>query len=385
MNIVEKNNQKKQDLALTGGYAIGEALRQINPDVMAVYPITPQTPIIASFSKHVADGEADTKMIEVESEHSAMSACIGASASGARVMTASSSQGIMYMMEVIPVAAAMRLPIVMTVANRAISGTINIHNDHSDAMVMRDFGWVQIFSETVQEAYDDTFIALRIAEKAKLPVAPNLDGFFITHSVENVKLLDDEVVKKFVGEYIPEKPLFDFSAQGGSASGGENPVTYGALTLQDSYMDIRQELGGAVNKVLDIFKEVTKEFAEISGRQYDFVEEYKIEDAERVIVAMGSTAGTIKEAVDNLREQGEKVGLLKIKLFRPFPYEQVKKSLQNAQEIIVMDKNLSIGAKQVLENDVVEAIGSSEKVRSVVYGLGGKEVFVEDVVKNLGG
>ncbi len=369
------NKTKKDDLALTGGYAIGEALRQINPDVMAVYPITPQTPIIASFSKHVADGEADTKMIEVESEHSAMSACIGASASGARVMTASSSQGIMYMMEVIPVAAAMRLPIVMTVANRAISGTINIHNDHSDAMVMRDFGWVQIFSETVQEAYDDTFIALRIAEKAKLPVAPNLDGFFITHSVENMKLLDDEVVKKFVGEYIPEKYLFDF----------ENPVTYGALTLQDSYMEIRQELGGAVNKVPDIFKEVIKEFAEISGRQYDFIEEYKTEDAEKIIVAMGSTVGTIKEAVDNLRERGQRVGVLKIKLFRPFPYEQVKKSLQNAQEIIVMDKNLSIGAKQVLENDVVESIGSSKRVKSVVYGLGGKEVFVEDVVKNLGG
>ncbi len=364
-----KSETTKKDLALTGGYAVGEALRQINPAVMAVYPITPQTPIIESFSKKVADGLADTEIIPVESEHSAMSACIGASASGARVMTASSSQGIMYMMEVIPVAAAMRLPIVMTVANRAISGTINIHNDHSDAMAMRDFGWVQIFSETVQEAYDDTFIALRIAEKAKLPVAPNLDGFFITHSVENVKLLDDEVVKNFIGEYIPEKYLFDF----------KNPVTYGALTLQDSYMDIRQELNNAMSKIPDIFRGVTEEFAEISGRQYDFVEEYKIEDAEKVVVAMGSTAGTIKEAVDNLREQGEKVGLLKIKLFRPFPYEQVKKSLQNAQEIIVMDKNLSMGARQVLENDVVQSIGSSERVRSVVYGLGGKEVFVKEI------
>ncbi len=375
----QQNNINKKSLALTGGYAIGEALRQINPAVMAVYPITPQTPIIESFSKKVADGLADTEIIPVESEHSAMSACIGASASGARVMTASSSQGIMYMMEVIPVAAAMRLPIVMTVANRAISGTINIHNDHSDAMAMRDFGWVQIFSETVQEAYDDTFIALRIAEKAKLPVAPNLDGFFITHSVENVKLLDDEIVKKFIGEYIPEKPLFDFPAEGGSALGGANPVTYGPLSLQDSYMNIRVELNEAMKQVPGIFQEVTQEFAEISGRQYDFVEEYKIEDAEKVVVAMGSTAGTIKEAVDNLREQGEKVGLLKIKLFRPFPYEQVKKSLQNAQEIIVMDKNLSIGAKQVLENDVVESIGSSEKVRSVVYGLGGKEVFVKEI------
>ena len=374
-----KSETTKKDLALTGGYAVGEALRQINPDVMAVYPITPQTPIIESFSKKVADGLADTEIIPVESEHSAMSACIGASASGARVMTASSSQGIMYMMEVIPVAAAMRLPIVMTVANRAISGTINIHNDHSDAMAMRDFGWVQIFSETVQEAYDDTFIALRIAEKAKLPVAPNLDGFFITHSVENLEVLDDEVVKKFIGEYIPEKPLFDFPAEGGSALGGANPVTYGPLSLQDSYMDIRVELSEAMEKVPAIFQGVVKEFADISGRKYDFVEEYKTEDAEKIIVAMGSTVGTIKEAVDNLREQGQKVGVLKIKLFRPFPYEQVKKSLQNAQEIIVMDKNLSMGARQVLENDVVQSIGSSERVRSVVYGLGGKEVFVKEI------
>ena len=370
----QQNNINKKSLALTGGYAIGEALRQINPDVMAVYPITPQTPIIASFSGHVANGRADTEMIEVESEHSAMSACIGASAAGARTMTASSSQGIMYMMEVIPVAAAMRLPIVMTVANRAISGTINIHNDHSDAMAMRDFGWVQFFAETVQEAYDDTFIALKIAEKAGLPVAPNLDGFFITHSVENIELLDDEVVRKFVGEYTSEKSLFNFA----------DPVTYGALTLQDSYMDIRQELDDAMSKVSDIFKEVTNEFAEISGRQYDFIEEYQTEDAEKIIVAIGSVAGTIKEAIDNMRAEGEKVGLVKIKLFRPFPYAEVDKALENAKEVIVMDKNLAIGAKQVLENDVVQSIGSSERVRSIVYGLGGKDVFVEDIIRNLG-
>ena len=369
MNTKKKNNTTPKNLALTGGYAIGEALRQINPDVMAVYPITPQTPIISSFSKYVADGKAETKMIEVESEHSAMSACIGASASGARTMTASSSQGIMYMMEVIPIAAAMRLPIVMTVANRAISGTINIHNDHSDAMAMRDFGWVQFFAETVQEAYDDIFIALKIAEKANLPVAPNLDGFFITHSVENLELLDDRVVKKFIGEYQPKQSLFDF----------DKPVTFGALTLQDSYMEIRQELDKAMSKVPNIFKEVTKEFAEISGRKYDVLEEYKTEDAEKVIVVLGSTAGTIKDAIDGMRDQGEKVGLVKVKLFRPFPYKEVGKALKNVEEIIVMDKNLAIGAKQVLEGDVVQSVGSNEKVRSIVYGLGGRDVFVKDI------
>lgn len=368
---MKENNLKQKNIALTGGYAIGEALRQINPDVMAVYPITPQTPIIASFSGHVANGKVDTEMIEVESEHSAMSACIGASAAGARTMTASSSQGIMYMMEVIPIAAAMQLPIVMTVANRAISGTINIHNDHSDAMAMRDFGWVQFFAETVQEAYDDTFIALKIAEKAGLPVAPNLDGFFITHSVENMKLLDDKVVQKFVGEYKPKKHLFDF----------DNPVTYGALTLQDSYMDIRQELDEAIGKVPAIFKEVTKEFAEITGRKYNVLEEYKTKDAEKVIVVLGSTAGTIKDAIDKLRDQGKKVGLVKIKLFRPFPYAEVGKALENAKEVIVMDKNLAIGAKQVLEGDVVYAVGSSKRVRSIVYGLGGRDVFVKDIIE----
>jgi pyruvate ferredoxin oxidoreductase alpha subunit len=364
-----KYKTQNTNLALTGGYAIGEALRQINPDVMAVYPITPQTPIIASFSKHIANGKANTKMIEVESEHSAMSACIGASASGARTMTASSSQGIMYMMEVIPVAAAMRLPIVMTVANRAISGMINIHNDHSDAMAMRDFGWVQIFSETVQEAYDDTFIALRIAEKAKLPVAPNLDGFFITHSVENTQLLSDEVVRNLVGEYQPDNYLFDFA----------NPITYGALALPDSYMDVRLELDKAMEAVPSIFKEVVDEFAEISGRQYDFIEKYKVDDAEKIVVAIGSTAGTIKDAIDNMREKGEKVGLVKIKLFRPFPYEEVREALKNAKEIIVMEKNLAIGARQVLENDIVQSVGSNEGVRSVVYGLGGKEIFVKEM------
>ncbi len=366
----KQNNLKKEKIALTGGYAIGEALRQINPDVMAIYPITPQTPIISSFSKYVADGKADTEIIEVESEHSAMSACIGASASGARTMTASSSQGIMYMMEVIPIASAMRLPIIMTVANRAISGTINIHNDHSDAMAMRDFGWIQFFAETVQEAYDDTFIALKIAERAELPVAPNLDGFFITHSVENLELLNDNIVKKFIGEYQPKQSLFDF----------DNPITYGALTLQDSYMDIRQELDEAMNKVPNVFKEVTEEFAEISGRKYDVLEKYKIEDAEKIIVALGSTAGTIKDAIDKLREQGKKIGLVKIKLFRPFPYEEVGKALKDIKEIIVMDKNLAIGAKQVLENDVVQAIGSNKNIRSIVYGLGGRDVFVKDIV-----
>ncbi len=369
----KRTTEKK--VALTGGFAVGEALRQINPDVMAVYPITPQTPIVEAFAKKVADGLADTEIIKVESEHSAMSACIGASASGARVMTASSSQGIMYMMEVIPVAAAMHLPIVMVVANRAISGTINIHNDHSDAMAMRDFGWVQIFSESVQEAYDDVFLSLKLAEKVSLPVAPNLDGFFITHTVENMTLLSDETVKNFVGEYRPKNYLFNFS----------EPVTFGPLTLSDSYMDIREELYQTMKKVPETFREITREFTEISGREYDFVEKYKLEGAEKVIVAMGSIAGTIKEAIDNLEKKGIKVGLLKIKMFRPFPYKEVAEALRGAKDVVVMDKNLSMGAKQVLEGDVFQAVGDKKKIRSVVYGLGGRDVFVKEIEELIGG
>ena len=368
MNNFEKIKQKEKT-ALTGGYAVGEALRQINPDVMPVYPITPQTPIIESFAKKVADGLADTEIIRVESEHSAMSASIGASAAGARTMTASSSQGIMYMMEVIPVAAAMHLPIVMIVANRAISGTINIHNDHSDAMAMRDFGWVQIFSETVQEAYDDVFLSLKIAEKASLPVAPNLDGFFITHSVENLELTEDKVITEFIGEYKPEEYLFNF----------DNPKTFGALTLQDSYMDIRKELYDSMKKVPNIFKEVVEEFAKISGREYNFIEKYKTAGAEKIIVAMGSISGTIKDAIDNLEKKNIKVGLVKIKLFRPFPYKIVREALKEAEEVIVMDKNMSMGTKQVLEGDVFQAVGCSKKIRSIVYGLGGRDVFVKEI------
>ncbi|MCK5080995.1 MAG: pyruvate ferredoxin oxidoreductase, partial [Candidatus Moranbacteria bacterium] len=223
---------KNKKVALTGGFAVGEAINQINPDVMAVYPITPQTPIVEYFSKKVADGKADTEMIQVESEHSAMSACIGASASGARTMTASASQGVMYMMEVLPVASAMRLPIVMAVANRAISGPLNIHCDHSDAMAMRDTGWIQIFSENAQEAYDNTFIALKLAEKVLLPATINLDGFILSHSVENLELLGDGTIYKFIGDYKPQQHLLDF----------EKPKTFGPIALPDSYFEFRKQI-----------------------------------------------------------------------------------------------------------------------------------------------
>ncbi len=361
------NYQKQKKVVLPGGFAVGEALRQINPDVMAVYPITPQTPIVEYFAQQVADGKAQTEIIPVESEHSAMSACIGSMATGARTVTASSSQGIMYMMEVLPVASSMRLPIVMAVANRAISGPINIHGDHSDAMMMRDTGWIQIFAENAQEAYDNMIIGLKLAEKAELPLATNIDGFVLSHSVENLKILPDETIKSFVGNYLPQETLFDF----------DQPKTFGPIALPDSYFEFRKQIYDAMEKVESYFNETTKEFGVISGREYEVVEEYKIADAEKVVVAMGATCGTIKESVDQLREEHEKVGLLKIRMFRPFPTEAVKKSLQSAKEIIVLDKHMSFGTEQVLAGEIKRAI--NREVKSVIYGLGGREVTEKEI------
>ncbi len=358
---------KNKKVALTGGFAVGEAINQINPDVMAVYPITPQTPIVEYFSKKVVDGKADTEIIQVESEHSAMSACIGASAAGARTMTASASQGIMYMMEVLPVASAMRLPIVMAVANRAISGPINIHCDHSDAMAMRDTGWIQIFSENAQEAYDNTLIVMKLAEKVLLPATVNLDGFILSHSVENLEILADGKIYDFIGEYQASQQLLDF----------KNPKTFGPVALPDSYFEFRKQIYDAMEKVRDEFNKVTKDFGKISGREYQKIETYKIDEAETVIVAIGSTCGTIKSVVDKMRAQGKRVGLLKIRLFRPFPYIEVKKVLEKIKRVVVMDRNLAFGTQQILAGEIQKSL--EREVESVVYGLGGRDIYEKDI------
>jgi pyruvate ferredoxin oxidoreductase alpha subunit len=368
-----KNNEKR-NTALPGGFAVGEAFKQINPDVVAAYPITPQTPIIEYFAKKVANGEAKTEIVPVESEHSAMSACIGAAAAGARAMTASSSQGIMYMMEVLPVAASMRLPIVMAVANRAISGPINIHGDHSDAMAMRDTGWIQLFSENVQEAYLHTILAVKLAEKAQLPTAVNLDGFITSHSVENLELLNDEIVQEFVGEYQPKDYLLNFAS----------PKTFGPVALPDSYFEFRHQLFEAMKAVPKTFREIAAKFHQVTGENFSAIEEYQTREAERIMVAMGSVCGTAKEAVDQAREQGEQVGLLKIRLFRPFPYEEVANALKNAKEVVVLDRNLTFGTQQVLAGEVSATLKNNKEketiLKSVVYGLGGRDVFVKDLL-----
>jgi len=365
--------EKKKNIALTGGAAAAEALKQINPDVMPVYPITPQTPIIETLAKFVADGEADTEMIEVESEHSAMSATVGASAAGARAMTASSSQGILLMAEILPIASGMRLPILMLVSARAISAPINIHGDHQDVMFVRDAGWIQIFSENAQEAYDNTFIALKLAEKVRLPAMVIMDGFLTSHSVENLEILENSAAKNFAGEYSPKNSLLDF----------ESPKTFGPVGLPNSYFEFKRSQIEAMDDIFGEIGGIFEDFEKISGRKYDVFEEYDLEDAERVIVVAGSAAGTAKVAVDELRKKGEKVGLLKIKLFRPFPYDRIAQALQNVSKIAVFDRTVSFGSNAPLCSEVIQIMstipGKKYTIQSCIYGLGGREIFKEDI------
>jgi pyruvate ferredoxin oxidoreductase alpha subunit len=350
---------------LTGAHAVAEAMRQINPEVMSVYPITPQTPIIEKFAKFVADGKVDTELIRTESEHSAISACVGSSAAGVRTFTASSSQGLALMFEILPIASSLRLPIVMQAVARALSGPINIHCDHSDVMACRETGWIQIFSENAQEAYENTFLALRLAEKARLPIMVIQDGFITSHSVEGVDLLEDSAVKKFVGAYKPKNSLLDM----------DHPITVGPFALPDYYFEFKMQQEGAMQEAKKEYLEIGLELAKLTGKKYPYFEGYKLKDAKYVIIAAGSTAGIIKDVVDERRKKGEKVGLLKIKLFRPFPEKEIEKALQN-KIVAVMDRSLSIGTRPPI---YLEIKAISKNVQSYVYGLGGRDIFSSDI------
>src|SRR3989338_4944845 len=291
---------------LTGNSAVAYAMKQINPDVCAAYPITPSTQIMEDFSSYVADGAVDTEFVTVESEHSAMSACIGASAAGARVMTATSSQGLALMWEMLYIASGMRLHIVLTNVNRALSAPINIHCDHSDSMGARDSGWIQLYSETVQEAYDNLLQAVRIAESEKvlLPVMVCLDGFITSHAIENISLIDDAEVREFIGEYKPQHPLLDT----------DNPVTYGAMTLPDTYIEFKHQQSEAIVRAKDVVSKIGMEFGKKFGREYGLMEKYRLDDADAAIVILSSAAGTTKVAVDELRKAGKRVGILRPRL-----------------------------------------------------------------------
>ena len=356
-------------VAKTGNEVMAEAMRQIEPDVVAAYPITPATEIVQIFSQFVADGVVKSEYVAVESEHSAMSATIAASAAGARAMTGTSSQGLSLMWEMLYIASGLRLPIVMAEVNRAISAPINIHGDHSDTMGARDAGWIQIYSENSQEAYDNMIQAVKIAEKAKLPTLVTTDGFIISHCMEVVEVYPDADVKAFIGKYEPERYLLDM----------KKPYTLGSIDLQDYYFEHRYQLAQAIRDARDIVLNVSEDFKKTFGRKYDLCEKYMLDDAEMAIVVIGSTAGTTKTVVKELREKGIKAGLLKIRVYRPFPAEQIAKDLAHVKAVAVMDRADSCsGAFAPVYSDVVASLYAAgvtnPKVVNYVYGLGGREI-----------
>jgi pyruvate ferredoxin oxidoreductase alpha subunit len=357
---------------LTGGEAVAEAMRQIDPDVVPVYPITPQTPIIQTFAKAAADGRAHGEIVNVESEHSAMSAAVAAALAGARTMTATSSQGLALMAEVVYIAASMRAPIVMALGNRALSGPINIHCDHSDSMLIRDSGAVQLFAENAQEAYDLTLIATRVAEHPDvlLPVIVCQDGFTITHSAEPVALLDDAQVSEFVGEYRVPYPLLHL----------DRPTTQGPFAMPDYYYELRRQQADAIERSLGVFDELCAEFFALAGRSYAAVESYRLDGAEQVLVCLGSTAGTAKDVVDELRAEGERVGLLRICSFRPFPTAAILEALSDVDAALVLDRADSPGGTPPLYAEVAAALARERPlVSGHVYGLGGRDLHPTDI------
>ena len=360
---------------LSGNEAAAIAMKQINPDVVAAFPITPSTEIPQYFSTFVSNGSVDTEFVAVESEHSAMSACVGAEAAGSRAMTATSANGLSFMWEMIYIASSLRLPIVMSLVNRAVSGPLNIHNDHSDAMGVRDSGWIMLFSENNQEAYDNLIMAHRIAENENvlLPLMVCQDGFITSHSIENIELIEDEKVKEFVGTYKPKHYLLN----------EKEPMAIGPLDVQSYLFEHKYQQAEAMRNAKKVIADVAKDFEKMTGRKYSFFEEYKMEDAEIVVVCMNSTAGTTKTVVDELRNQGVKAGMIKVRMFRPFPTEEIADALGHAKAIAVMDKADSLnGAGGALFEDVTSAMYVNKKqvpAVSYVYGIGGRDVTSKDI------
>ena len=367
---------------LSGNEAAATAMKQINPDVVAAFPITPSTEIPQYFSTFVSNGMVDTEFVAVESEHSAMSACIGAEAAGSRAMTATSANGLSLMWEMIYIASSLRLPIVLSLVNRAVSGPLNIHCDHSDAMGVRDSGWIMLFSENNQEAYDNLLMAHRIAENesVRLPLMVCQDGFITSHSIENIELEEDDEVKKFVGEYHPEHYLLN----------DKEPIAIGPLDLQAYLFEHKAQQAEAMKNAKKVIKEVAKEFEKWTGRKYEFFEKYKLDDAEIAIVCMNSTAGTTKAVVDELREKGVKAGLLKLRMFRPFPAEEIAEALQGLKAVAILDKADSLNsAGGALFEDVTSAMYVNKKqvpMVNYIYGIGGRDTTtmqIESVYNDL--
>lgn len=355
---------------MSGNEAVAYAMMQINPDVMGAFPITPSTEIPQYFSKYIADGKVDTEFVAVESEHSAMSVCIGASAAGARAVTATSSAGLAFMWELLYVAASSRLPITLAVVNRALTGPININNDHSDSMGCRDSGWIQIYAEDNQEAYDNYLQAMRIGEPLRLPVMICQDGFITSHAVQNITLLETEKVKEFVGEYQPDHFLLN----------ADEPLAVGPYGTSPYYMEMKKAQAEAMKDAKGRILEVASEFEKISGRKYGLFEEYRMEDAQAAVVVIGSSAGTGKAAVDELREEGHKVGLVKVRVFRPFPMEELAEALSGVRAVAVMDKcegfSAAGGPLFAETRSALYDLPSRPMAVNYVYGLGGRDVTI---------
>ncbi len=361
---------------MSGNEAVSCAIRQINPDVMPAFPITPSTEIPQMVSTFIANGEMDTEFIPVESEHSSMSAAIGAEAAGARSLTATSSAGLALMWEELLLAASNRLPLVMALVNRTLSGPININCDHSDGMGARDTGWIQIYAENNQEAYDNFIQAYPIAEdpRVHLPVMICQDGFITSHAVENIELLEDERVREFVGEYEPEEFLLNPG----------KPVAVGPYSVSNYAMEAKKNQEIAMENSKQVILEVAEKYRELTGRGFDLFEEYRTEDADYIMLIMGSAAGTAKQAVDELRERGRKAGVLKLRVFRPFPADEIAQALKNCRAVAVMDRCESYnGNGGPLGSEVSAALFKSKvmiETVNYIYGLAGRDFTIRDVM-----
>ncbi|KZX10109.1 pyruvate synthase subunit PorA [Methanobrevibacter filiformis] len=352
---------------MTANKAISEAVKLAKPQVIPVYPITPQTSISEYLAQYVADGDLDAEYIRVESEHSAMSASMGASGTGVRVFTATSSQGLMYMHEVLYAAAGMRLPIVMADANRAISAPLSIWNDQQDSIVQRDAGWLQTYVENGQDALDSILMAYKISEKVLLPSMVCLDGFILTHTVEPVEIPDESQVKKFLPPYKPKHAFLD----------PDWSMSLGTLTDPEYYMEARYQVEEAMEKSIAIINKVTKEFEDIFGRKYGLTENYMCDDADIILIAMGSIASTIKEVINDLRAKGEKIGLLKLRSYRPFPVKEIAETVKNAKKLAVLDKSILFGMGGAIYNDIKSKL--DKETYGFIVGLGGRDITPKEI------
>jgi len=383
------NNAKQEVLALNGDEAVAYATKQSNVDIVAAYPITPQTIMVERFSEYVANGEVETEFVCTESEHSALTACLAASATGARAFTASASAGLALMHEMLFVTSGCRAPVVMAIANRALSAPLNIHGDHSDTMAQRDSGWIQIYVENAQEAYDSIIQAFKIAENSEvlLPAIVGLDGFTLSHTLENVRVLPDRIVKEFLGARRIPNVLSHEGKNVPFRLDPENPTSMGPIALPNYYFEFKRQQEEAMKNALRIIRQVHNEYAQISDRKYGdgLIDSYKLDDAELVVVCLGSTAGTVKTVVDELREEGVKAGVLRIRTFRPLPTEEIVNALRNVKAVAIMDRSMSFGSSggpvfHEIRHVLYDA-ASHPYVVNYIYGLGGRDTSPAQIRK----